>query len=202
MKMPIVNRLILVAAGHLAGYQIVSGIDGYDAWTTLYYTIAFGVLVLACLLLIIFGYDILKNVMVVVIATLIPLSLSMGIISSYLPEFRAAYFVFVVAGFFLILITRRSQAKRTATISLAAVHGLAGLIIFIIPVVLSIGGVAPPLFSLVGAGGAVIGLAGLLLAFVKMGKPIIAEETIYRIFPALLLLMTALLVAGMAADKS
>jgi hypothetical protein len=38
----------------------------------------------------------------------------------------------------------------------------------------------------------------LLLSFLKIGKPILPRETIFRILPGLLLLMTAAFVAGFA----
>jgi hypothetical protein len=45
-------------------------------------------------------------------------------------------------------------------------------------------------------GGALIGLGGLLLSFLKAGKPILSRETIFKVLPGLLLLMTACFVAG------
>jgi hypothetical protein len=68
--------------------------------------------------------------------------------------------------------------------------------IFLLPIILSAQGQVMPLFSLVGVGGALIGLAGLLLSFLKTGKPILSRDTIMRLFPMLLLLTTALFVAG------
>jgi hypothetical protein len=41
-----------------------------------------------------------------------------------------------------------------------------------------------------------IGLAGLLLYFLKTGRPIVSREIILRIFPAILLLMTLAFVGG------
>jgi hypothetical protein len=41
-----------------------------------------------------------------------------------------------------------------------------------------------------------IGLGGLLLSFLKAGKPIVPRETIFKIFPALIVLTTAAFVAG------
>jgi len=54
-KMSILNRIILLVAAHLAGYMIVTGIEGYNNWAVFYFTVAFGVLVLACLLMMLFG---------------------------------------------------------------------------------------------------------------------------------------------------
>jgi hypothetical protein len=60
---------------------------------------------------------------------------------------------------------------------------MAGLIIFILPIGLSLKGIVSPQFSLVGIGGGLIGLTGLLLMFLKMGKPILSQKAIYSIFP-------------------
>jgi len=49
---------------------------------------------------------------------------------------------------------------------------------------------------LVGIGGALIGIDGLLLSFLKGGKPILSRDATLKIFPSLLLLMTICFVAG------
>ena len=79
---------------------------------------------------------------------------------------------------------------------LALVHGVAGLTIFLLPIFLVLQGTVNPAFTLVGIGGALIGIGGLLLSFLKMGKPILSRETILKILPGLLLLMTFCFVAG------
>jgi hypothetical protein len=84
------------------------------------------------------------------------------------------------------------------TIILAFVHGVAGLTIFLLPTIMAAQGVTRSGFALVGLGGALIGIGGLLLSFLRAGKPILPKETILRIFPTLLLLMTAAFVAGFA----
>jgi len=47
-------------------------------------------------------------------------------------------------------------------------------------------------------GGALIGVGGLLLSFLKAGKPILSHETILKVLPGLLLLMTICFVVGFA----
>ena len=86
--------------------------------------------------------------------------------------------------------------NKLPTITIALVHGVAGLTIFLLPIVISLQGQAQPAFALVGVGGALIGLGGLLLSFLKAGKPILSRETILKVLPGLLLLMTACFVAG------
>jgi hypothetical protein len=86
--------------------------------------------------------------------------------------------------------------NKVSTIVLAFIHGIAGITIFLLPSILAADGTMNPGFALVGLGGALIGLGGLLLSFLKAGKPIVPRETILKIFPGLLLLMTACFVAG------
>jgi hypothetical protein len=83
-------------------------------------------------------------------------------------------------------------------IVLAIVHGVAGLTIFLLPIIFAITGQANAGFALVGIGGALIGIGGLLLSFLKTGHPILPRETIFKVLPGLLLLMTATYVAGFA----
>jgi hypothetical protein len=197
-KMSVLDRILLLITGLLAAYQIVVGIEGLGTLTTWCYTIAFGVLLVAGLLLIIMGFEVLDSPLVVIVATIIPLSLSTGLIAEYFPAYSAAYLVFAVIGFLAVAITRFATPGRLATISLAVVHGIAGLLIFILPIVLSfrpdIGGG----FALVGVGGALIGVGGLLLAFLKLGKPVLPQKTILTVLPGLLALMAAAFVAGFA----
>jgi len=88
--------------------------------------------------------------------------------------------------------------KQIAVIVLAVVHGVAGLIIFLLPVI-EVGNQKLPLgFALVGVGGALIGLSGLLLSFLKVGKPILSHQVVLELLPAILLLMTLAFVLGFA----
>ncbi len=200
VKMSIPNRILLLIAAYLSGYLIVSGIEKYDPWTKLYFTVAFGVLVLACLLLMLFGFEVLNNTVVVLIATVIPLSLSSGIISNYFHHYKIGYLIFAVVGLLGIWITRIRKSSFFATVVLAIVHGLAGLVITVMPVVLISIGKATPRFIFVAAGGAAIGIAGLILAFLKLGKNtnLVSKDMVYRIFPTLLLVVTALFVLGLS----
>ncbi|MBW2180750.1 MAG: hypothetical protein JRG81_10345 [Deltaproteobacteria bacterium] len=199
-KMSVLHRLLLSITGLLAAYQIVAGMKAYNGPVTFYYTIAFDVLLMSCVLLILFDFEILDNPMVVVIATLLPLSLFLGLISRHRPDFHTICLIFSLAGLLLILGTRYYFAGKIATIVLAIVHGVSGMVIFILPISISIQGTAPPLFSFVGIGGALIGVGGLLLAFLKMGKPILSKELIFSVFPSLLLLMTLAFVIGMSVE--
>lgn len=193
------TRFLLFLTGLLAAYQIAAGIDGMATPAIVAYTIAFGILLVAGLLLIILGLDVLESPVVVVLSTVIPLSLALGLVWQYLPGLRYAYLVFVVAGFLAVLATRlRPQPDRLPVIVLSLVHGVAGLTIFLLPVAFSLTGRSPPGFALVGLGGALMGAGGLLLALLKAGKPLLPRPAILQILPGLLLMMTLAFVAGFA----
>ncbi len=199
MKITILSRLFLLLTALLAAWQVAIGIEGLERIPVLAYTIGFGVLLVACLLLIILGLEILESPVVVIVSTVIPLSLSLGLVWEHLAAWRTPYLLFVLAGFLAVMVTRSLPLKgRLPTILLAVVHGVAGMVIFLLPSVLAAQGMARPGFALVGLGGALIGLGGLLLSFLRAGRPIVPRETILHILPALLLLMTAAFVAGFA----
>jgi len=197
MKIPILDRIILLVMCHAAGYQIITGVEGLATLPLIAYTVGFGVLLVAGLLLIILGFEVLDSPIVVIVSTVIPLSLSLGLVWEHLAAYRTVYLVFVIFGFLAILLTRLLPLRsKLPVLVLAIVHGVAGLVIFILPIYLSITGQAAPGFSLVGVGGGLIGLGGLLLSFLKAGKPILSRQTILKVLPALLLAMTAAFVAG------
>ncbi len=197
MKISSLDRTLLLLTGLLAGYQIAIGIDQMDSVSIVAYTIAFGVILVAGLLLIILGFEVLDSPVVVIISTIIPLTLSLGLVWQHLASLRTVYLIFTIISFLAVILTRSIvMQNKLPVITIAITHGIAGMTIFLLPIILSLQGQMKPLFSLVGVGGALIGLGGLLLSFLKTGKPIVSRDTIMRLFPILLLLTTALFVAG------
>jgi hypothetical protein len=191
------DRILLLSMCILSAYQVSAGIDGFDTLPIAAYTIAFGVLLVAGLLLIILGFEVLETPIVVIISTIIPLALSLGIVWQNLVPLQNAYLLFSILGFLAVILTRSVPMKgKLPFVVIAIVHGISGIMIFLLPIILSLQGTAKPLFALVGVGGALIGVGGLLLSFLKAGKPILSRGTILRILPGLLLLMTLCFVAG------
>jgi len=191
------DRVLLLITGLLAAYQVVIGIDGLSTLPMIAYTIAFGILLIASLLLIILGFDVLKSPIVVVVSTIIPLSLSLGLVWQHLAPVRTPYLILIILGFLAIIVTRTiSMHNKLPTIVLATVHGISGLTIVLLPIWLSLRGEMQPLYSLVGVGGALISIGGLLLSFLKTGKPILSQATVLLVLPGLLLLMTICFVVG------
>lgn len=195
--MTLLDRILLLVTGLLAAYQIAFGIEGIPTMPAIAYTIAFGILLVAELLLIIFGFEVLDSRTVAIVSTIIPLSLATGLVWEHLASIRTLYLIFAIGGFLAVTLTRTIPTPgKIPTIVLALVHGIAGMTIFLLPILLSIQGQTHPLFSLVGVGGALIGVGGLLLSFLKVGKPILSHETILKVLPGLLLLMTLCFVIG------
>ena len=201
MKISALDRIFLFGASLLAAYQVVVGIEGLSSFTILCYTVGFGVILVACLLMIILGFDVLESPLVVILSTIIPLSLSTGLVSEFYPAWLPAYLVFSGLGLLAIILTRTLMRSKISVLVLAVVHGVAGLVIFGLPIYLSITGITPLGFMLVGLGGALIGLGGLLLFFMRTGSPLLSKEVILKLFPTLLLLTTAAFVAGFVLAK-
>jgi hypothetical protein len=197
MKMSSLARVLLLLTGILAAYQISVGINGFTTIPIIAYTIAFGVLLIAGILLIIWGFEVLDSSAVVIISTIIPLSLAAGLVWQHLASLRTPYLILTIIGFLAVTLTRTQPSpNKTPIIVIAIVHGIAGVTIFILPIILSAQGVTNPLFALVGVGGALIGLGGLALSFLKAGKPILPKETTLKILPTILFLMTLCFVLG------
>ena len=200
MKITLMDRVLLLAAGLLAAWQIAFGINRLSTLPIVAYTVGFGILLVAALLFIILGFEVLDSPIMVIVSTVIPLSLSLGLVWEYLVACRTFYLVFTIAGLLAIIITRTIPLKnKVPVITLAVVHGIAGMIIFLLPFFLAFTGRAAPAFSLVGVGGILIGVGGLLLSFLKAGKPVLSQKTIMKILPGLLLLTTIAFVLGFSA---
>jgi hypothetical protein len=101
-----------------------------------------------------------------------------------------------VIGFGIISITRFAASSKPAALVLALVHGTAGVLITILPFVLSISGQAHPGYSLVGLGGGLISLGGLLLTLLRTGNPLLSQDKVLSLLPMLLLLMTVSFIGG------
>jgi hypothetical protein len=197
MKMSALDRILLLATGLLAAYQIAVGMDHLSTLPIVAYTVGFGVILVAGLLLIILGFDALDSPLVVIASTVIPLSLSLGLVWEHLAAWRIPYLVFTILGFLAIVVTRLLPLKnKLPVIVLAIVHGIAGMTIFLLPILWALSGRSAPGFALVGVGGALIGIGGMLLALLKAGKPLLSRTTILKLLPGLLLLMTLAFVAG------
>lgn len=198
-KLSILDRIQFLGTAILAGYQIAFGIEGFSAAVVFFYTVGFGILLVGSILLIIQGFEALESPLVIVIAALIPLGISLGLVWQFLPEYKITYLVIAVLGFISIFVTRYRFPGRLNAIAVTLTHGIAGLLIFVLPIVLSMQRRTAYGFMLVGFGGALFGIGGMSFSFLRAGKPLLSSTRIFKLLPALLLLMTLSYVVGMRA---
>lgn len=195
--MTMFDRIVLLATGLVAIYLIWRFLGDYRRDKTkprydLYYIVSLVVLLVAGLLLIFFGYGILQSEWVVIVSVLIPACLSLGLVTEFAPKYEKGYLAFVIIGILAVAITRFTGPSGLATLVLIIVHGVAGLLIFFVPIYAVRQGKAPSGFIWVTVGGALIGLGGIALAFLKTGGQLLffSAEFVFMILAPLLLLMS------------
>ena len=169
-KITVRDRLLLLGTVFLSAYLIIASLEGLAPLPVWVFTIGFGVLLVACLLLIILGFEGLESQAVVIVSTAIPLCTSLRIVSLHLPSIFIPYLIFCIIGFGITGVTRFTLPGKTSTMVLALVHGAAGLMIIILPLSMVLLKGFHSGYLLVSLGGALIGLGGLLLAYLKAGK--------------------------------
>lgn len=191
--MNLFDQITLLLTGLVAIYSIWRFYQDFSktegSTYNLYYITSFAVLLVSGLLLIFFGFEILANPLVVVVAALIPFALSMGLICEFYKNLAKFYMPFIILGLILIAVTRFMDAGGWATFVLAFFHSVAGFVIFFIPIFLVKSEKVTGGFIMVTVGGTLIGIGGIALAFLKAGHPILSEKLIFTILAPLLLLM-------------
>lgn len=190
-------RLLALLVLSLAGYQVVRGIEGLDALSITAATIAFGVLVVASLLILILGPELLGSPWVATVSSIIPLSLAAGMVHHYMPRFQTAYLIFAALGLAAIIITRFFVPSKVGqTVILAFVHAIAGGLIILIPVLLVLEKRASPVILSVSIGGALMGLVGVLLGRQYTRRLKLNNSAVYTIVMGILTLATFFFVLG------
>ena len=192
--------VFLLLTGLLAAYLCWYFYQRYQlhkALHNLYYLMGFAVLLVSGLLLIAFGLGILSSPYVLTVASLIPLGVSMGLAEEYFPAWKKYFKWFAALGFLAIAVTSIGGMDLPKKIAVPLFHGVAGLVIFIGPFYAK---GAPKSFFWVGIGGLLIGLGGIALAFITLGKQLLffSPEFVTLILTPLLFLMTGAYVLGFA----
>ena len=189
-NLKIINRIMLFLMVLMSSYQVIIAGNSQRILAVWALTIGFGVLVVSGLMIIIMGNDVLEKPLVVIVSTVIPLTISLGLVAEFFPAAAAYYLLFAVAGLALIIFTRIKATGKSASIILATVHGISGLVIFILPIYLAIDSIHPVGLIWVSIGGAFIGIGGLLLSFLRAGRQILSQEMIFNLLPSLLFFTT------------
>lgn len=192
----LINRFLLLLMVLLAAYEVVIAGNSQQVIATWAYTVGFGSLVISGLILIVIGYETFQRPLVVTIATVIPLAISLGLIADFFPAFSNYYLLFAIAGLLLVAATRVIDNAQKSALFLAPIHGISGLIIFLTPMFLSFQKITPPGFLWISTGGALIGLGGILLSFLRTGKAVLSQQTVFRLLPVILFLTTLCFVLG------
>jgi hypothetical protein len=170
---PIKDILFLLLTGGLAAYLCWYFWQRYNlnkALHNIYYLMGFAVLLVSGLLLIFLGMDVLASPYVLTVTSLIPLGISMGLAEEYFPKWMTYYKWFVAIGFLAIAISSIGGMDMLKKIAVPLFHGVAGLVIFLGPFYAN---GAPKGFFWVGIGGLLIGLGGIALAFISVGKQLL-----------------------------
>jgi len=189
------DQLTLLLTGLVAIYLIVRFIQDIKQKETtpaydIFYIISFAVLLVSGLLLIFYGFEVLAQNCVVIVAYLIPLCLSLGLMYEFHRKAAGGYLIFGIIGLILIAVTRFMDAGGWATFVLALFHSVAGLLIFFIPIFAVKSKKVDGCFIWVTIGGTLIGIGGISLAFLKAGSPILSAEIIFTILAPLLFVMS------------
>lgn len=203
--MTLLDRIVLLITGLVAAYltwRFYTRWSKKKALHDIYYMMGFLVLLVSGLLLIFLGYGILASPWVLTVASLIPLGISLGVMNQYFKKYKKAYAWFALVGFLAIAITSIGGMDALKRIAVPVFHGVAGLVIFLGPIIASVKGPAPKDFFWVGIGGALIGLGGIALAFLSLGSQFLffSQGFVLMILAPLLLLMSLAFAWGFMKD--
>lgn len=183
-----INRILLLLVAIIAGTQIVAGIESYKSLSIVYFTLSFGVFVIAAVLMLVSDVRIIENNYAALAAATLPLGFSLGLVAEFDGDFHLPY-LFLLLTLFIGLVYARIKARRNIAIVIQiGLHGLSGLVLFIYPVFLMWQGTVQFNYLWISLGTGLVALGGMSLALLKSGHPIIQKQTIYKIFPAIFLL--------------
>ena len=195
-KNNIINKIILLAVVLLASFMVVQGGKTSQSLALAAYTVGFGILVVAGIIMMILGYEALDSRILVVLAALIPLGISLGMVSQFISDLKLIYSLFCAVGIIAIAVSRWRSNIRVAAFVLAFFHGISGLVIFLLPIYLQFSDAVPARFLWVSLGGLIMGLGGLLHLYVKAGSTEKSASSMAKFLPLLLLITTAAFVFG------
>jgi len=166
-----------------------------------YFAVAFLVMLVAGLILIFAGWDALATDFVSVVAGVIPFSLATGLVARYYPSAHKPYLGLMVLGLLSIAVVKFGGFDDLSRVIYPIFHGIAGLTIFFIPIMVIRTKRAPGGFIYFSIGGALIGLGGMALAFLSAGKQLLffSGDVVIAILAPLLFLTTLGFAMGIKA---
>jgi len=197
--MTVFDIITLLLTGLVAAYLVFRFYQDYQSKEpkprpNIPYMVSFTVLLVSGLLLIFFGWEILPRPEIIVVTTILPLGIAVGLVCEFYKErFGTAYKIFALLGLIAIILTRfiPDVSRGLQIVSIATVHSVFGLTVFIVPILVVKAGKAPSGFLFVTVGEVLIGLGGIALTFLKSDKQLLffSPEFVMAILAPLLLLM-------------
>jgi hypothetical protein len=106
MKLTSLDRTLLLFTALLASYQVSEGSKGSPHFPSLPTPSDWRNPAHCRLLIFILGFEVLDLPIVFILSTIIPLSLSLGLVWDHLASFRTAYLIFTIIGFLAVTFTR------------------------------------------------------------------------------------------------
>jgi hypothetical protein len=195
----ILNRIILLLVAILAGIQIVVGIEHYVMLAIGYLTFSFGIFLISALLMLLMGVDIIEHDSAALAAATLPLGFSLGLVVEFFPEFHTIFLGLILLLFALLIVKKIQHKSSQALLLQVLLHGLSGLVLFILPIVLFLEAEVGSAFLWISVGTGLVATGGLALALLKSGRPVLTKDQIYLIFPAVLLLAVCAFYGGIGS---
>jgi len=207
--MTVFDRIVLLLTGLIAIYLIFYFVKKQRhpetaSSSNIYYILSFAVLLISGLLLIIFGWNALKNDLVAIVAGLIPFGLASGLVAKFFPKLEKGYVGLLAIGLVLIAITRLGDMVILGKVLYPIFHSIAGLTIFFLPLIAVKNGRAKGSFAYVTLGGTLIGLGGIALAFLSAERQLFffSEDFVLMILAPLLFLTALFFGLGLIKGES
>ncbi len=193
------DKLVYLLTVFLSGYVIIFGIDNHSQsqYAAIFYTVAFGVILLTSLLLMLGGNELFANDFLSIIATVIPISLSIGLTAENCKS-PLAYGITVVFLFILAILIKYFSKGKLSLLSLGVIHLISGSIIVFMPVFLIFFRNLPATYVLFSLGGVLLGLTGTVIALEKLGVRTKYYNLVSKYFSFVMFTATFLFVLGIS----
>jgi len=196
-KISILNRIMFLFTGHAAGYMVVKGVEPFSSLVVFYYTVSFGTILLMSILSMLFGFELLRNELIMSFSALIPSGLTLGLVYQFLPELHLIYLFISIMGLLVIIYSVHFAVEKVKVTVIATVHGLSGMILVILPLILFINEKQSLSVMYISVGSIIISLGGLLQSLIKTDKIKFDSRRIFKIFPFILLASTVFFIMGL-----
>jgi len=195
METTLLDQVILLLTGLTAVYLIfrfIQAIKGTTEKAKFYYhyIVSFAVLFVAGVLVILFDFAVLARPEIKIVATLIPFGIATGLMCQFFQKYAKLYVLFLLLGFVLIVLL--NYGILDTKLIYPIFHSIAGLTIFLVPILAVKDKLADKGFIWVTVGGTLIGIGGIALAFLGAGKPLLGiftAEVVFTILTPILFLM-------------